>query len=314
MKDFSETDLEFSSDKHYQEGRDDIHFWQPIVSNVLKRHNLSKKDVTITAGFNSTYPVFLTNDLVIKFYGYRTNWKQTFDNECVSHQCLAQDNRIRTPEIIASGQLFEDTAQSWSYVISTKMQGLSWLDSNLSYEQKKTVVAEVGEQLKYIHALPVNDQLDHDTCWDKLNIKDAARQSSLPIHLIDEIDDFMAQLDPFDKVFVNGDMVAMHVFVKDGHLSGIIDWGDASVTDRHYEIGKLCLSLFPGNKGLLRILLESAHWPLTKSFPTQSLGLALYRQAVGLTQHHTFDIFYKLSEILPINKVTSLDELAKFLF
>ena len=65
-------------------------------------------------------------------------------------------------------------------------------------------------------------------------------------------------------MFVNGDMVDMHVFVKDGHLSGIIDWGDACVADRHCEIGKLCLSLFPGDKVLLKILLEADAWPMSK--------------------------------------------------
>ena len=60
-----------------------------------------------------------------------------------------------------------------------------------------------------------------------IRYKAGAHQSSLPKHLIPQIDDFMETLDPFDRVFVNGDMVFMHIFVKDGNLSGIIDWGDA---------------------------------------------------------------------------------------
>lgn len=67
----------------------------------------------------------------------------------------------------------------------------------------------------------------------------AAEQSSLPPHLIAQIDDYLARLGSCDRVFVHGDLVANHVFVENGRFAGVIDWGDAMVTDRHYELGKL---------------------------------------------------------------------------
>jgi len=130
-----------------------------------------------------------------------------------------------------------------------------------------------------IHALPIDPRLKHDQTWSKLNFRAAAEQSILPNHLIPQIDGFIAKLDKFDRCFVNGDMVGTHIFTGNGQLTGIIDWGDATVTDRHYE-----------------------------------LGLALYRQAVGLTQHHTFDVFYKLPNIIPLNDIASLEELADILY
>lgn len=36
-----------------------------------------------------------------------------------------------------------------------------------------------------------------------------------------------------------------------GHLSGIIDWGDAAIMDRHYELDELCLEI-PSDKVLLK--------------------------------------------------------------
>ena len=46
----------------------------------------------------------------------------------------------------------------------------------------------------------------------------------------------------------------------------------------------------------------------------QALGIERYRQAMGLVQHHTFDIFYELAPRLPINQVANLGELADLLF
>ena len=152
-----------------------------------------------------------------------------------------------------------------------------------------------------------------DNKWPILNFQDAASKSILPAHLVAQVDGFIMKLDDFDKRFVNGDIVSNHVFINNGHLSGIIDWGDATVTGRHYELGKL-MDTFDWDKNLLKIFLEASNWPVKQNFPKQALGLALYRQAVGLTQHNTFDVFYKLPNLINLENIDSLDELADKLF
>ena len=193
------------------------------------------------------------------------------------------------------------------------MSGQSWLDAHLTYEDKNNVAAEIGQQLRKIHKLPTDKRLKHDHEWSKLNFRIAAEKSVLPKHLVSQVDSFIARLDEFDRCFVNGNMVATHVFIDNGHLSGIIDWGDATVADRHYELGKL-LDTFDWDKRLLKTALETSNWPLKKNFSKQSLGLALYRQAVGLTQHNSFDVFYKLPDLLPLEDIATLDDLADILF
>lgn len=65
---------------------------------------------------------------------------------------------------------------------------------------------------------------------------------------------------------------------------------------------------------MLKIVLNASNWPVTDNFPRQALGLALYRQAVGLTQHTTFDVFYKLLNLINLGNIDTLDELADVLF
>jgi hygromycin-B 7''-O-kinase len=153
-----------------------------------------------------------------------------------------------------------------------------------------------------------------DENWPALNVAAAAEKSSLPPHLISQIDDYLARLGPFDRVFVHGDLVANHVYVENGRITGIIDWGDAMVTDRHYELIQLYRDMFGCDKALLRVFLEACNWPVGRDFSRQALGLALYRQAAGLAQHHTMDVFEPIAALFPLYDIGTLDELATELF
>ncbi|KTD53450.1 Phosphotransferase enzyme family protein [Legionella santicrucis] len=305
----------FAAEDEYCLYRADLDFWWPYIANVLEQHHLAdtaKRSIAV-CGFNSTYPVFLIQDIVVKFFGHRPYWRNAFNTECAAHEYLLQDQTIQAPHILAKGQLFANTDNPWPYIISTKISGQSWLNTPLTHEEKNNIAMEIGQQLRKIHALPTDSRLKHDHEWSTLNFNSAVEKSILPKHLIPQVDSFIAKLDDFDRCFVNGDMVDMHVFVENGHLTGIIDWGDATITDRHYELGKL-LDTFDWDKRLLRTVIDASNWPVKKNFSKQCLGLALYRQAVGLTQHNSFDVFYKLPDLLSLDDIATLDELADVLF
>lgn len=305
----------FTSENDYSSHRANIDFWWPHIVKILERHKLPGNDKREIAkcGFNPTYPVFLIDNIVIKFFGYRRNWLDVFKTECTAHEYLTNDNTILAPRILAKGHLFTDTDAFWPYIIFSKMPGQSWLDTRLTHEEKNKLTAEIGHQLRKIHHLPTDKALRHDSQWSKLNFRMALEKSVLPKHLVPQVDSFIANLDDFDRCFVNGDIVDTHVFISNGHLSGIIDWGDATVTDRHYELGKL-MDTFGWDKRLLKTVLDTSNWPIERNFSKQSLGLAIYRQAVGLTQHHSFDVFYKLPNLLPLKDIPTLDDLADILF
>lgn len=304
----------FESDRVYYSQKGDLAFWQPTIEMLLEQHDLKQSIRKAKPGFNSTYPVFVLDDVVIKFFCHRKHWQQVYEKECAVHTALAKDASILAPNLIGSGQI-STTPAPLAYAISTRIQGDSWLNQTLSREQQLKIFSELGCQLKKVHALSI-DGLDIERLdsFAHLDVQAAARSSSLPGHLIDQIVSFLAALPPFDYALVNSDIVLMHIFINNGSLSGIIDWGDAAITDRHYELGKLCLE-FPGDKALLGALLNAAEWPITEHFAHQALGMALYRQAMGLTQHSSFDTFHKLpGAIKGLDQVKSLDELSSILF
>ena len=68
------------------------------------------------------------------------------------------------------------------------------------------------------------------------------------------------------------------------------------------------------DKALLRMFLDACDWPVGKDFPRKAMGLALHRQAVGLAQHHTMDVFEPIAALFPLQDIGTLDDLATELF
>ena len=193
------------------------------------------------------------------------------------------------------------------------MSGTAWAYAELSAEERFTVVAELGRQLRRVHKLSLTEGVTK-VDWRSLDLAAAAEESSLPSHLITQIDDYVSAIELSDGVFVHGDIIGRHVFVEDGHLSGIIDWGDAVVVDRHYEVCQLHRDLFDCDKALLRVFLEASDWPVGKDFPHLALCCALCRQAMGLVQHLSMDVFEPVAELLPLDEISTLEELATELY
>ncbi|MFJ4922106.1 phosphotransferase family protein [Streptomyces sp. NPDC088725] len=296
----------------------DTDFWWPYVAEILDRHGLRDPASgpgpgrKLTAGTNGTYPTFLYGDLVVKLFGYSRAWRESHTAERAAQTLIATDPEIAAPRLLGEGRLYEDDSAPWPYLITTRMPGIPWREAELSRAQQIVVAADLGRQVHRVHALrPSAGSAPNPT---REAVTAAAEQSSLPPHLTAQVDTYLAQLGPYDPAFVHGDLTAQHVFVENGRLTGIIDWGDATVTDRHYEIGQLHRALFNCDKTLLRAFLEAAEWPASGDFPRQCLGLALHRQAAGIAQHHSFDLFEPIAALFPLQDLATLDALAAELF
>lgn len=207
--------------------------------------------------------------------------------------------------------LAEGSLGAWTYLVTTLMPGTPWGDTELTAAQRIAVAQDVGRQIRGLHALrPIGPPTD----WPVSDVEAAARRSSLPGHLIAQTPDYVARLPVDGHVLTHGDVTDRHVFVADGRLTGIIDWGDVAVADRHYEIIQVHRALFDCDTTLLRAFLTAADWPMTPDFPRRALAFALLRQTVGLTQHLTMDVFAPIAEHYPLPDIATLDELADTVF
>ncbi len=291
----------------------DAGFWAPYVAEVLARHDLAGADRKPAAGFNATYPTFVCGDVVVKLFGQSQAWRRSFEAERAAHELIATDSEIAAPGLLGDGRLYDDDSAPWPYLITTRMSGVASPRADLSAEQRRELAVDLGRLVRRVHALPpmgVATAAD----WRPTRIAVAAARSSLPTHLAAQIDDYLGRLGPFDTVFVHGDLCANHVFVDNGRVAGIIDWGDAMTTDRHYELIQIYRDMFDCDKALFATFLDASGWPVAKDFAQKALGLALHRQAIGLAQHHTMDVFEPIAARFPLNDIATLDELATELF
>jgi len=303
----------FASDQEYRSRATDVGFWWPNIAEILKRHDLSDADHEPVAGVGGTYPTFLHGDVVVKLFGYVRSWRETHAAERAAHKLIATDPEIAAPTVLAEGRLYDDRDAPWPYLIATRMHGVAWKYADLSDEQRLAVAADMGSQIRRVHALsPLGVTPDED--WTALNVTAAAERSSLPPHLVAQVDGYIARLGPFDRVFTHADLTVRHVFVEDGRLTGIIDWGDATVADRHYEIIQPCRDIFECDKALLRAFLDACDWPVGEDFARKAMAFALYRQAMGLSQHLTMDVFEPIAAMFPLEDIATLDDLAIELF
>jgi hygromycin-B 7''-O-kinase len=288
-------------------------FWGPYVAEILERHGLARAGRELEAGFNATYPTFLCDDVVVKLFGGTQAWRESHAAERAAQTLIATDPKIAAPGLLAAGHLFKQVDAEWPYLITTRMSGVPLWRAELKTEQQLSVAEELGAQVRRIQALQ-ESSVATDQDWGTLDVAAAARRSSLPDHLSAQVDEYLVGLSAFDRVFVHGDLVANHAYIENGRLVGIIDWGDAVLADRHYELIQLYRDMFSCDKHLFRAFLDASDWPLSEYFPRQALGLALYRQAVGLTQHHTIDVFMSIAAAFPLSEIATLDELAQELF
>jgi aminoglycoside phosphotransferase len=291
----------------------DVGYWWPYVAEVLGRHGLADADREPVAGYNPTFPTFLVGDVVVKLFGNVPSWRQSHEAERAAYELLATDPEILAPRLLGRGRLSDDPDASWPYLAVTRIPGVALEDAELSPEQRRTIAEELGRLIRRVHELePSGIATDED--WPDLDVATAAERSSLPPHLVAQVDDYLGRLGPFDRVFVHGDLVAMHAFVEEGHLTGVIDWADAIVTDRHYELAQVFRDTFDCDGTLLRTFLDASDWPVGPDFARRTLGHALRRQGMMLVQHTGGDVFEPIAEKFPLDDIATLDELATELF
>jgi len=316
----------FASPQEQRARIPDVGFWRPYVAEILRRHELEDGLSEPVAGHNATYPTFLYGEIVVKLFGNAPGWRQSYRAELAAYTALARDGEIVAPRLLGSGRLYDDASDApWPYLITSKVGGVALWRADLAPAQEQAVAAELGRQVRRLHALPP-DGVASDADWPPLDVAAAMGRSSLPPHLIAQADTYLARhglphgsklgapAGSPDRVVTNGDIVANHAYIEGGRLVGIIDWGDTVVTDRHYELIQIYRDLLHCDQALFRVFLDAYGWPEREDFRRRALGWAMIRQTVGLAEHGSIDVFMPIAARYDLQAIPTLDDLATTLF
>jgi Ser/Thr protein kinase RdoA (MazF antagonist) len=220
------------------------------------------------------------------------------------HELLATERDLPVPGLVASGQLF-DAAPAWPYLVTERMPGRAIREVESGEALGQRVAAELGAVVRRLHHLRPPDVVRQRELLGALR-RDAPgrlRRFGLPEHLVEQVPDFLSDAEPAG-ILVHGDITADHVFVDGRGITALIDWGDALVADRAYELPAVYLDAFRGDRRLLAAFLDAARWP-----PGD-----LERRGLQGILEFQFDAITTIATSYDLTQVDSLEELAGLLF
>lgn len=281
---------------HYAEHLGDVAYWRPWVEAVLDRHRLLGPP--IEAPRVGTFPTFLVGDVVVKLFGDRFDGAESAAAERAVHELLAGHPDIPAPALVASGALFDD-GHPWPYLVTERFPGRAVRE--LGDDVVAGIAGDVGALVARLHALPAPPEVAARDLVDELRTTapDRLRRHGLPEHLVEQVPAYLADAEE-PTTLVHADITEDHVFVDGHRLVGIIDWGDAIVADRAYELPAAHFDALRGTN--LTSFLEGAGWRLDA------------RRALQGVLEFQFDAITAVRRHIDLDAVRSLDELADRLF
>lgn len=295
----------FTSIDSYGARLGDVGYWRPYAEAALASSGLPEQ--RMQSGFEGTYPTLVGGQLVVKLFGYFPGWRESVAAETAANRAIERIDGISAPRIVATGSLFPGRDDEWPFLVMERLNGLAWREADLEVRTAELVARHLGSQIRRLHQSGSADLHLGRGDWLSAHGQQAAERhqewGSLPKHLIDQIPSYLSSYEAERGCLVHGDLTEDHLFVKEGALLGIIDWGDAMVTDPFYELGALHLGAFAGERRLLSQFLVGYRWRLDEAFVDHALQVALM---------HEFDLFRPISNLTEDS--SSLTVLAKQLW
>ncbi|MEV0675768.1 aminoglycoside 3'-phosphotransferase/choline kinase family protein [Actinosynnema sp. NPDC050436] len=145
---------------------------------------------------------------------------------------------VATPEVLGAGEF-----GGWGYVHMSRLHGTSLVDvwPGLDGTGRRDVARQVGEALAVLHT--ITPPVAHPADWGAFVARQAAgcaaRQEGrgLAPAWLEQIPDFLASVDLSDPdlVLTHTEVMSAHLLVRDGRLSGLVDFEPAMRAAREYE-------------------------------------------------------------------------------
>ncbi|MEO0754189.1 MAG: aminoglycoside phosphotransferase family protein [Pseudomonadota bacterium] len=289
--------------------------WVVLASAVLINHGINADPSSARMGVGGTYPTVLVGPVVVKFLGGASTAPSAYRFERAAMDTLATAEGLVVPHLLGTGKAQGPDGADWPYLVLSRIAGADWRSAAPSLETRLDLARDLGHLLRAVHRLRPGAGVAQPLDTTGPGIIAAFAMSSLPERFRAEVPAFLAAHAFDDDLrFVHGDLMDLHVFIEDGRLSGVIDWGDAVIADRCFELAKLHLDLFEADKRLLAAFLEAYGWAPGPDFTIRCMVGALARQIHCVARHGGCDVFHKLPGRTDLDSPTSLCALGDHLF
>lgn len=318
----------FATRQEYRRCFTNPSYWHAYVAAICARHELGDP-TTVRAGFPGTNPVFIVDEkYAVKLYSDLFGGERSYPVEREVYRLIATSPDIPAPSLMTTGNLFgAHDGWPWPYIVTRALPGLSMSESVLSETDRLALAAWLGPVVRRLHSLPLAQAGPLPPRWEAFVqflaaqraevVSNHVRWGMLPTHLVAQIERYLPALTTLidreeTPALIHGDFNSDHVLGERiaGHWqpSGVIDFGDARVGDRLYELMALHLSLFDGDGRLLRAFLD------TYGFD-EALQRDFVRRAMSMTLLFEFNVGSSIFEKIPAAaSASTLEELAEILW
>lgn len=288
----------FEDFKAFKE-RKNLFLWEHMAKEIMVHHQLPAASLSLfTEGTNIVFSY--GQEKVIKIFP--PFHADQFDRDVLIMQhfmpCLDGKLSVKTPVILHQGNY-----QGWFYIVMNKLDGvlLEGLWDTLDQKNKIVIIHELGTLIRKVHELPTKGLESIDCHWEKFidhqinACVEHHKTAGLPDFLLKEIPDYIGavadDLRYIEKpVLLTGEYTPMNLLVKqiDGvwHIDGLIDFGDAMLGLREYDLLGPGAFLIQGEKDLLKTFLNAYGYSpdtLTERFSHKLTGLSLLHQYSNLS-------------------------------
>lgn len=219
---------------------DDAASWLEPIAELAALHSASP----VVQALDGTALVALVGrELVVKLYPPFLADHFAFEHAALT--ALAGKLSVPTPVLIDSG-----ARGDWPYLVMTQLRGtpLSSVWPSLEEDTRCDLLFAIGALAAEVHALPSAPLAEHAPPWDGFIERQRAgclarqRRTGLPPRLLAELESYLeGDLPSGPAVILTGEYTPMNLFVDEGRLAAMYDFGDGLVGPAHYDwLGPLC--------------------------------------------------------------------------
>lgn len=277
----------------YRRLRADPAAWLPAVQAICAAHGLeSEAPAPFADGANLVAAV--DERWVVKVFPPFHRHQYESEHRALAH-LRGRDLPLRVPTLLAHG-VRDD---GWAYVIQERLAGelLERRWSTLGADERSRVLAQIGELMAAVHRVPLGPLASLPPEWSGFLAaqREACRRRherlGAPRWVIAGVDDLARTWGPSegagDRVLLTGEYTPFNLLGARGlegwRLTGMIDFGDAMVGPREYDLLGPSLFLCGGESELLESFLRAYHAEsraIDREFGLRLLALAaLHRYA-----------------------------------
>ncbi len=231
--------------------------WADAIEAIKQEHGLFG---TFTQSTNGSTVVFLSEHHCIKLHPPLPGFLASHEREVAALRCIGGGLAIPIPELLAGGAL-----GPWRYFVATRLPGrpIDAVWDDLDRPTRADLATQLGHAIAELHAVDAAALAAVTEPWadfrpsQRARGMDPARRKGLTPERIAEVDDYLQRLDAIPEALggssvLHTEIGPSHVLVDEGRITGLIDFGDATVGDPEYDIAPVGLFVTRGDAAAFR--------------------------------------------------------------